>query len=421
MKILLLLLSFIGLLILPSCEKETKSSERKADIDTFVRNYNAYIANWLNEEEKNYNETIEKLKSELETAESETQKKEVQLKIDSNHKKLERVVFRKSLGDYFSIKTIEDLPKDLVWEDGMENPEIGDPNAKKGGKLRNYVTEFPPTLRPIGPKSNHSSRGYLYDEIDMGMVNRHPITDKFYPALANQWAIDKNGKTVYFKIDPKARFSDGEPVLAEDVLCYFYIRLSDNISAPFQKQYFKEEYAQLTIYDERTIAITLPVTKLDLPYFAEVGVSPLHFYNEYGPDYRERYQWQFPPTTGAYQLLEKDIKKGRSFTMSRVKNWWAKDLKFYQHRFNVDQIIYRVIGEKTKAFELFKLGEIDMFGLSTPDYWYDKMEIPEYFDGYITKAQFYNVYPRVPRGFYCNVVNVYVLKLLLANHLILTS
>ncbi len=396
-------ISVCSTLLLHSCREEIQTSERKANIDSFVRDYNAYIKSWLSEEQTNYTQQLTELEKKISEQDSESEKEKLQSNLEGLKKNLERVEFRQSLGDYFSMKTIDDLPKDLVWENGMENPEIGDSRATKGGIFQNFITEFPKTLRPIGDSSNHSSRRYMYDEINMYMVNKHPITDKIYPGLAHEWAEDKNGKTVYFRIDPKATFSDGESVQAEDVLCYFYIRLSDNISAPFQKQYFKDEYAQLTIYDERTIAVTLPVSKVDMPSFTSVGVSALHFYQEYGPDYKERYQWKFPPTTGAYQLLEKDIKKGRSFTMSRVKDWWAKDRKFYRYTNNVDKILYQVIAEGSKAFEMFKLGKIDTFGLGLPEYWYDKMEIPEYFNGYLSKAQFYNVYPRVPRGFYCNV------------------
>ena len=129
-----------------------------------------------------------------------------------------------------------------------------------------------------------------------------------------------------------------------------------------------------------------------------------HFYAEYGPDYEERYQWRFPPTTGAYEVLPEDIVKGASITQTRVKNWWAKDRKYYRYRFNPDKIVNTVVRDESKAFELFRAGELDTFYLTRPDLWYEKSEIDPVYKGYIERVTFYNRYPKIPRGLYLNVI-----------------
>ena len=67
------------------------------------------------------------------------------------------------------------------------------------------------------------------------------------------------------------------------------------------------------------------------------GIPPAasHFYDEFGPDFEERFQWIVPPTTGAYRLLPEDLVKGQSLTLTRVDDWWLKDKKFYRYRYNV--------------------------------------------------------------------------------------
>jgi microcin C transport system substrate-binding protein len=126
------------------------------------------------------------------------------------------------------------------------------------------------------------------------------------------------------------------------------------------------------------------------------------FYREFGPDFETRYNWRPRPTTGAYQILESDIKKGQSITLTRVKNWWAKDQKYYRYLYNPDRIEYKLIRELEKAFVLFKRGEIELFPLGQPKFWYEKTEIPQVFDGYVEKATFFNDYPRSPYGLYFN-------------------
>ena len=173
---------------------------------------------------------------------------------------------------------------------------------------------------------------------------------------------------------------------------------------PYAKQFFRENVANITAYGERLLSISLPEAQLYAPALAgALTPSPPHFYAEYGPDYTERYQWKFPPTTGAYEVLPDDIVKGVSITQTRVKDWWAKDRKYYKHRFNPDRIVHTVVRDEPKAFELFRAGELDSFNLTRPESWYEKSEIDPVYQGYIERHTFYNQYPALPLGIYMNV------------------
>jgi microcin C transport system substrate-binding protein len=173
---------------------------------------------------------------------------------------------------------------------------------------------------------------------------------------------------------------------------------------PYSKQYWKEEMAGFAVYDDRTLSISLPEAKLYAPAIAG-GLTPSEptFYKDYGPDFTERYQWEFPPTTGAYKVLPEDVVKGVSVTQTRVKDWWAKDRKYYKHRFNPDRVRHVVVRDESKAFELFRAGELDTFYITRPEYWYEKSEVEPVFKGYIERYTFYNQYPALPRGVYMNV------------------
>jgi microcin C transport system substrate-binding protein len=102
-------------------------------------------------------------------------------------------------------------------------------------------------------------------------------------------------------------------------------------------------------------------------------------------------------------VLSADVVKGVSITQTRVKDWWAKDRKYYKHRFNPDRIVYTVVRDEPKAFELFRAGELDSFYLTRPEYWYEKSEIDPVYQGYIERHTFYNQYPAIPYGLYLNV------------------
>jgi microcin C transport system substrate-binding protein len=399
------LLTFLGLLVLVTagCRREDQEISRKLEFDSFMPEYNRYIENWLKTQQAATGKEITTVTTELATAQGEA-KTTLEIRAEALRIDQEKWNFRLALGGFLKIGTPAEIPADLVWENGMDQPEIGDPAAKKGGAFRRSIASFPPTIRPFGDNSNNSFRGDLYDYIDMPMVNLHPETMEMIPGLASEWATSSDGRTIYFRIDPEARYSDGVPVKARDFLISVYLRVSDNIVNPYSKQYYRENIAQIAMYDDMTVSVSLPEAKIYAPVIAgAITPSPPHFYSEYGPDYSERYQWRFPPTTGAYEVLPEDIVKGASITQTRVKNWWAKDRKYYQHRFNPDKLVNTVVRDESKAFELFRAGELDTFFLTQPQLWYEKSEIDPVYKGYIERVTFYNKYPKVPRGLYLNV------------------
>lgn len=310
--------------------------------------------------------------------------------------------YYKAHPDFFTFATPADIPADLKWEDGMDQPEIGDDNAKKGGVMNLAMSAYPPTFRTFGPDSNHSFRDQFYDNIEVSLVGLHPDTMELIPGVANEWAVAPDNKTVYFRIDPEAKWSDGKPITADDCLMTFYLFQSDYANAPFYKQYYSSEYTNITKYDDRTISITLTSPKPKAPYFASVLPSPVEFFREFGPDYPQRYQWRIKPVSGAYIIDEEKTRKGRNITLARVKDWWEKDRKYYKNRYNPDFIRYRLVRSSEKEYELFRNGEVDYYLLNDPRFWYEKTEISPVYDGYIKKVVFYNDYPRVPRGLYMN-------------------
>ncbi len=385
------------------CRREATEAPRSLGFDAFLPIYNRYIENWLKTEQEATEKEISRMDAKLSAADGSASEALV-VQLGKLHQDREKWKFRRSLGGYLKVGKPADIPAGLVWENGMDQPEIGDPASKKGGVFRRYIPTFPPTIRPFGDNSNNSFRGDLYDYIDIPLVSLHPETMAAIPGIAKEWAISGDGRTIYFKIDPEARYSDGSPVRARDYLVGVYLRVSDHIVNPYSKQFYRENIAQVAMYDDLTISVSLPEAKIHAPYIAgAITPSPPHFYSAYGSDYNERYQWSFPPTTGAYEVQPKDIIKGASITQTRVKDWWAKDRKYYRYRFNPDKIVHTVVRDESKAFELFRAGELDTFFLTRPERWYEKSEIEPVYKGYIERVTFYNRYPKVPLGLYLNV------------------
>jgi microcin C transport system substrate-binding protein len=195
------------------------------------------------------------------------------------------------------------------------------------------------------------------------------------------------------------------PVRARDFLVSVYLRVSDHIVNPYSKQFYRENIAGVAIYDDHTLSVSLPEAKVFAPAhrrrdhaLAAAFLSGI------------RTRTTASATSGASRpppvptrCCPEDIVKGASITQTRVKDWWARDRKYYKHRFNPDKIVHTVVRDESKAFELFRAGELDTFYLTRPELWYEKSEIAPVYKGYIERVTFYNRYPKVPRGLYLNV------------------
>ncbi len=307
--------------------------------------------------------------------------------------------------DFFHFKTIDDLPADLIWQDGSHLPDIGSPEAVKGGVQYGSIQDFPRTLRTVGPDSNGSFRPWLLDNVAMSLAHRHPDEFELYPGLAKEWAVSRETKTVYVRLDPAVRWSDDVPVTADDFLFMFFFFQSPYIQAPWYNNWYGTQYTNITKYDDYTFSVAVAAAKPDMDVrVLGLGPRPRHFYRELGDDFVERYQWRFAPTTGAYVVRDEDIRKGHSIALTRNKDWWAKSKKFWRNRFNADRILLTVIRDTSKAFEAFKRGDIDQFGLNLAEYWYEKLpdDDPDVQAGHIHKTTFFNQRPRPTYGLWIN-------------------
>ncbi len=97
--------------------------------------------------------------------------------------------------------------------------------------MNQYTGDWPRTLRFVGPDASGSFRRHILDNNAFALVHEHPETDGYIPAIAKRWAVGEDKKTVYFELDPDARYSDGELVQVTDFFFHFYFMRSKHIKS----------------------------------------------------------------------------------------------------------------------------------------------------------------------------------------------
>lgn len=292
------------------------------------------------------------------------------------------------------------LPPNLQWQTNDSDPVFADPNAKRGGRFRTFMPSFPPTLRLVGPDSNGSFAGYLRAN-NLALVSIHPNTLNPIPELATHWAFDPDGKTVYFKLDRDARWSDGVPVTADDYLFALEFMRSKFIVAPWYNNYYTEIITDVIKYDDYTIAVREASAKPANELLFDVAINPVpkHFH-KLDEQWVENYNWRIEPNTGPYQIS--DIRKGKYIEFARKSDWWGNDKKYFRHRFNVDFVRIKVIRDLNVAYNYFAKSDLDTFQLVIPRFWYKKAQGRIYDNGYVGKIKFYNDIPQPIHGIFLN-------------------
>ncbi len=129
----ILLLTSLGL---ASCRRPGEESSVGADFESWRPRYNLYISNWLNEQVAAASSSLEQLQQQLGEATDTAGRKNLGERIKDKQKELDRFKARQQLGDYLAILEAKDVPDGLVWENGQDQPEVGDPASRKGGSFR---------------------------------------------------------------------------------------------------------------------------------------------------------------------------------------------------------------------------------------------------------------------------------------------
>jgi peptide/nickel transport system substrate-binding protein len=208
--------------------------------------------------------------------------------------------------------------------------------------------------------------------------------------------VPDDRSSVTFRIDPKARFSDGTRVLPEHVL-FSWELLKTKGRPNFRTYYNQVESAEQL--DDQTVRFTFkhpPDREMPLIMALMPVVSPAH----YLIDDFERSGSQEPLGSGPYVV--DTVEYGKSITYRRNPDYWGRDLPVNRGRFNFDQIKFEYYRNENALFEAFKKGLVDVRVEENPTRWATEYNFPAVTSGDVVLEQFES---GVPRGMSALVFN----------------
>lgn len=267
------------------------------------------------------------------------------------------------------------------------------PNFARGDWVISSLAGKSATLTPLVSGDAYASD--VQNLVLETLAQRDPETLEWTPLLATSWTIEDNTKAYFdfiaqhpeaahpstqpaeattqpvpqpptpvvirFKLRSGVRFSDGEPLTADDVVFTFNFIMNPQINAPRQRAYY-EKIAKVEKIAPDEVAFYFRE-----PYFeafslaASMEVLPKHFYSQFDPE-------KFNQSTGLllgsgpYRLETPDgWTPDKPMEVLRNERYWGMAPP-------VDRIVWRVIGNDVARLTAFRNGEIDLYGAPADAY-----------------------------------------------------
>jgi peptide/nickel transport system substrate-binding protein len=243
------------------------------------------------------------------------------------------------------------------------------PDAPKGGRLVQGLLGTFDSLNPLIVRglAVQQIRGFVVESL-MARGNDEPFT--LYGLLAKSIETDDARTYVTFRLDPLARFSDGQPVLAEDVL--FSWGLLRDKGRPNHRLYYAK-VAKAEVLDQHTVRFDLGgANDRELPLI--LGLMPVLPRHAVDVASFEETSMTAPVGSGPYRVTA--VKPGASLTLTRNPDYWGRDLPVNRGLWNFDEIRLDFYREANGAFEAFKRGLYDFRVETEPLRWHDGYDFP---------------------------------------------
>ncbi|TVR07881.1 MAG: ABC transporter substrate-binding protein [Salinarimonadaceae bacterium] len=217
-----------------------------------------------------------------------------------------------------------------------------------------------------------------------------------YPLLAQSVIMPDDRSFITFEINPKARFSDGVPVTAEDVAFSFEMLLTKG--KPFHRSNFAQVSAVETL-GPRTIRFDLSGSQdRELPLL--IGMMPIFAAHATDPERFEETSLNPPVGSGPYVFTE--VRPGESLTLRRRTDYWGENLPTRRGLFNFDVVRYEFFRDANTMFEAFKTGAYDLRIEGDPTRWATGYDFPAINAGRIVREEIPISTPRGMNGFVFN-------------------
>ncbi len=205
-----------------------------------------------------------------------------------------------------------------------------------------------------------------------------------YGLLAESFELADDQSSMTVRLRPEARFSDGQPVTADDLIFSYDLLFDPDINPALRLQL--KHVARMVKEDELTVRVDFKNFTRDLPVsVARLVIYPRHVYGEPGINLGEDFREANPVGSGPYRVKRHVM--GERICYERRDDYWGRDLPYCKGYMNWKEIEYQVFYDVFSQYEALKSGLIDYKCYFQPDVLH-RLDGDGLRKGYLTRAYF---------------------------------
>ncbi|MEE3288828.1 MAG: extracellular solute-binding protein [Pseudomonadota bacterium] len=266
------------------------------------------------------------------------------------------------------------------------------PDAPRGGTLRLAVEGTFDSFHPFIPKGNAASTG----SVETLLVNSadEPFTAYGLIAETVEWPADRSW--VIFNLRRKARWHDGTPITADDVVWSFETLMEKG--TPFYRYYYSAIDNAEALNEHRVRFNFKESGNQELPLITgQLPVLPKHYWET-----KDFSATTLDPPLGSGPYRIQKFEAGRYIVQERVTDYWGADLPVRQGMNNFDFIRTAYFRDATPIRLALKAGDIDFRHENQSKAWADDYNVAVVDKGWLRKEMIRHQRPTGMQAFVMN-------------------
>jgi microcin C transport system substrate-binding protein len=276
----------------------------------------------------------------------------------------------------------------------FKNFDYVNTEAPKGGELRLAAEGTFDTLNPFVLKGvSAPGSDMIYQTL---MENSSDEAFSEYGSIAATMQTPEDRSWVVFELRPEAKWDDGQPITAEDVVWTFNTLIEKG------EPHFRAYYANVKKAEAENphrVKFTFSIAgNRELPLImGQLAVLPKHYWE--GKTF-DTLTLEPPVGSGPYRI--KTVRAGQHIVLERCKDWWAKDLPINRGRYNFDTISFDMYRDPTVMFQALFSGQYDFRAENIAKAWATEYKQKPVEQGLIKKEEIPNSVPVGMQAFVFN-------------------
>ncbi|SLN53307.1 Periplasmic oligopeptide-binding protein precursor [Pseudooceanicola marinus] len=288
---------------------------------------------------------------------------------------------------------------DLKYPADFEHFDFVNPEAPKGGEIAIEASGTFDSLNPFTVKGRAGALSSMMYESLLGEA-----ADDYngaYCLLCESVEYPADKSWVIFHMRPEAKFSDGTPLTAHDVVFSHNLFIEQGL--PSFSSGVKKLVLGAEALDDYTVKFTFADGVSRRSLIEQVGggtVFSQKWFEETGARLDEP-RFETSPGSGPYMLDSYDV--DRRIVYKRNPDYWGADLPINQGRWNFDTIRVEYFADDSAAFEAFKAGEYTFRQETSSRQWANQYNFPAVQEGHVVKEDLPDGMPPNNTGFVFNL------------------